>query len=37
MPAAEAAAIWFRIRASSGETITVGPQPAALSRAVATK
>jgi hypothetical protein len=37
MPARSAASIWLRIRASSGDTITVGPAPAARSRAVATK
>ncbi len=36
MPRA-AAATWFRIRASSGETITVGPLPRARSSEVATK
>jgi hypothetical protein len=28
MPARSAAAIWLRIRASSGDTMTVGPEPA---------
>ena len=37
MPARSAAAIWLRIRASSGETITVGPAPSARSSRVATK
>ena len=37
MPARSAAAIWLRISASSGETITVGPAPSARSSAVATK
>ena len=37
MPARSAAAIWLRIRASSGETITVGPAPCARSSRVATK
>ena len=37
MPARPAAAIWFRIRASRGEMMTVGPQPIARSSAVATK
>ena len=37
MPARSAAAIWLRIRASSGETITVGPAPWARSSSVATK
>ena len=37
MPARSAAAIWLRIRASSGDTITVGPLPCARSSAVATK
>ena len=37
MPARSAAAIWLRMRASSGEMITVGPAPVARSRAVATK
>ena len=37
IPARSAAAIWLRISASSGETITVGPAPADRSRAVATK
>src|ERR1700733_12082764 len=37
MPARAAASTWFRISASSGETITVGPAPAARSSAVATK
>ena len=36
-PARAAASIWLRISASSGETITVGPAPAARSNAVATK
>ena len=34
-PARPAAAIWSRIRASSGETTSVGPPPAARSAAVA--
>ena len=41
IPARPAAAIWLRIRASSGEMITVGPEPAPAvgcrSSAVATK
>ena len=37
MPARSAAAIWLRISASSGETITVGPDPASRSSSVATK
>ena len=37
MPARVAASIWLRIKASSGETISVGPLPRARSRAVATK
>ena len=37
MPARSAAAIWLRISASSGETITVGPAPSARSSRVATK
>ena len=37
MPARAAASTWFRISASSGDTITVGPAPAARSSAVATK
>ena len=37
MPARAAAATWLRMRASSGETMTVGPHPAARSSAVATK
>ena len=37
IPARAAASIWLRISASSGETITVGPAPAARSSAVATK
>ena len=37
MPARSAAAIWLRIRASSGETMTVGPAPSARSSSVATK
>ena len=37
MPARWAASIWLRIRASSGEMITVGPAPSARSRSVATK
>jgi hypothetical protein len=37
MPAGAAALIWLRINASSGETMTVGPLPAARSSAVATK
>ena len=36
IPARSAADTWSRIRASSGDTITVGPAPAARSRAVAT-
>jgi hypothetical protein len=36
-PARAAASIWLRISASSGETMTVGPAPAARSSAVATK
>ena len=36
IPARSAAATWSRIRASSGDTITVGPAPAARSSAVAT-
>ena len=34
-PARSAAAIWSRIRASSGETTSVGPPPAARSAEVA--
>ncbi len=37
IPARAAASTWLRISASSGETITVGPEPRARSRAVATK
>jgi hypothetical protein len=37
MPARSAAAIWLRISASSGDTMTVGPAPRSRSRAVATK
>ena len=37
MPARSAAAIWLRIRASSGETMTVGPAPRSRSSRVATK
>ena len=37
MPARSAAAIWLRIRASSGDTITVGPAPCSRSSSVATK
>ena len=37
MPARSAAAIWLRISASSGLTITVGPAPASRSSLVATK
>ena len=37
MPARSAAAIWLRISASSGLTITVGPAPSARSSRVATK
>jgi hypothetical protein len=37
MPARAAASIWLRIKASSGETISVGPAPRARSSAVATK
>jgi hypothetical protein len=37
MPARSAAAIWLRISASSGETITVGPAPCSRSSRVATK
>ncbi len=37
MPAAWAAAIWLRMSASSGDTMTVGPAPRSRSRAVATK
>ncbi len=37
MPARAAAATWFRMSASSGETITVGPAPTDRSRAVAMK
>ena len=37
MPARSAAAIWLRISASSGETITVGPAPCSRSSSVATK
>ena len=34
-PARSAAAIWSRIRASSGDTTSVGPAPCARSAAVA--
>jgi hypothetical protein len=37
MPARSAASIWLRIKARSGETITVGPLPRFRSSAVATK
>lgn len=37
MPALAAESTWLRIRASSGETITVGPAPRARSREVAMK
>lgn len=37
IPARAAASTWLRMRASSGETITVGPAPRARSSAVATK
>jgi hypothetical protein len=37
IPAACAAAIWLRISASRGDTMTVGPAPRSRSRAVATK
>ncbi len=37
IPARSAAAIWLRISASSGLTITVGPAPCARSSRVATK
>ena len=37
MPARSAAAIWLRISASSGLTMTVGPAPSARSSRVATK
>ena len=37
MPARSAAAIWLRIRASSGDTITVGPAPSARRSSVDTK
>ncbi len=37
MPSRSAAAIWLRISASSGETISVGPAPRERSSAVATK
>jgi hypothetical protein len=36
MPARSAAATWSRIRASNGDTMIVGPAPAARSSAVAT-
>ena len=36
-PSRSAAAIWLRISASSGLTISVGPAPASRSSAVATK
>ncbi len=37
MPARSAASIWLRIRASSGETMTVGPAPCERNSRVATK
>ena len=37
IPARSAAAIWLRISASSGETITVGPAPLDRRSSVATK
>lgn len=37
MPARAAASTWFRMSASSGDTITVGPLPRARSSEVATK
>jgi hypothetical protein len=37
MPSRPPAAIWFRISASSGETISAGPAPRSRSRAVARK
>ncbi|MDQ0310897.1 hypothetical protein J2S46_005453 [Kitasatospora herbaricolor] len=37
MPARAAESTWLRIRASSGETITVGPAPRPRSSAVAMK
>ena len=37
MPSRSAAAIWLRISASSGETISAGPAPCSRSSAVATK
>ena len=37
MPSFSAAAIWLRISASSGETISVGPAPCSRSSEVATK
>jgi hypothetical protein len=37
MPSLSAAAIWLRIKASSGETISVGPAPCSRSSAVAMK
>ncbi len=37
MPARSAASTWLRIRASSGDTMTVGPAPRSRSSAVATK
>jgi hypothetical protein len=37
IPIRSAAAIWLRISASSGETISVGPAPASRPRAVARK
>ena len=37
IPIRSAAAIWLRISASSGETISVGPAPASRSSAVARK
>jgi hypothetical protein len=37
MPARSAASTWLRIRARSGETITVGPAPCARRSEVAMK
>ena len=37
IPARSAAAIWFRIKARSGETMTVGPDPEPRNSDVATK
>ena len=37
IPARSAAAIWLRISASSGETMTVGPAPCSRRSSVATK